>query len=271
MVVRSGQGRRGEVVKDLADAYTQGASAWAEGPARVYGPLAERLIAFSPRPLTDASVLDLGSGTGVGSRAALAAGARVVAADLSAGMLLLDRSTRPPAAAGDATALPFRNDAFDVVLAPFSLNHLHDPALGVREAARVADHLLASTYAADDDHPAKLAVETALTELGWQRPNWYDGIKAAMSAWGTVDVARDVVERGGMRPVRMEHETVVFDDLGPEDMVAWRAGVAPSAAFLGALPPAQRESFVARALELLGPNPPLIERRVILISAARQT
>jgi len=254
----------------MIDAYARGAEAWAEGPARVYGRLAAVLVAFSGIPLRGRSVLDLGSGTGVGSRAAIEVGARVTATDLAPGMLLLDRERRPPAAAGDAIALPFRDDAFDVVLAPFSLNHLPDPALGVSEAARVAGHLLASTYAADDDHPAKLAVETALTELGWQRPSWYDDVKAAMGAWGTVDVAREVVERGGMNPIRVEHETVVFDDLGPEDMVAWRAGMAPSAAFLGALPGAQREQFVARAIELLGPDPPPIERQVILIAAARQ-
>ena len=255
----------------MIHASARGAEARAEGPARVYGPLAAVLVAFSGVPLRGRSVLDLGSGTGVGSRAAIDVGARVTATDLAPEMLLLDREHRPPAAAGDATALPFRDDAFDVVLAPFSLNHLPDPALGVREAGRVAHHLLASTYAADDEHPAKLAVETALTELGWQRPSWYDEIKSTMAAWGTVEAARAVVQRGGMRPTRVEHETVVFDDLGPQDMVAWRAGMAPSAAFLAALPGAQRERFVARAIELLGPDAPRIERRVILIAASRQS
>jgi ubiquinone/menaquinone biosynthesis C-methylase UbiE len=116
------------------------------------------------RPTRRRLVLDLGSGTGVGSRAALSAGARVIAADLALGMLLCGRDGRPPAAAGDALALPFRPGAFDIVLAPFSLNHLDEPAAGVREAGRVGDLLVASTYAADDDHPAKAAVDQALSE-----------------------------------------------------------------------------------------------------------
>jgi SAM-dependent methyltransferase len=184
-------------------------------------------------------------------------------------MLLVDREQRPPAAAGDAVALPFRNDAFDVVLAPFSLNHLPDPARGMREAARVADRLLASAYATDDDHPAKLAVETALTEFGWRRPAWYGEVKAAMDALGTIETAREAVVRGGLCPTRIEREAVVFDELGPVDMVAWRSGMAPSAAFVAALSVSKREELVERAVELLGPNPPPIERRVILIAAGR--
>ena len=46
-------------------AYSAGASAWASGPARVYQPLAELLVDFSPLPLGGRLVLDLGSGTGV--------------------------------------------------------------------------------------------------------------------------------------------------------------------------------------------------------------
>src|SRR6202011_5336426 len=118
-----------------------GASAWAVGPARVFGRLAELLVDCSPVPLGGRFVLDLGSGTGDGSRAALSAGALVIAADLALGMLLRGRDNRPPATVGDALALPFKGRAFDVVLAPFSLNHLTDPAGGIRESGRVG-HLL---------------------------------------------------------------------------------------------------------------------------------
>ena len=78
-------------MNSLADAYGQGATAWADGPTRVYGPLADLLVAFSPEPLAGTAVLDLGSGTGAGSSAATAAGARVVAVDVAPAMLLFSQ------------------------------------------------------------------------------------------------------------------------------------------------------------------------------------
>ena len=251
----------------LGGAYSAGAAAWGTGPAAVYGPLADRLVEFSPLPLAGRFVLDLGSGTGLASQAALAAGARVVAADLSFGMLLVDRPNRPPAVVGDARSLPFPDGAFDVVLAAFALNHLDDPGDGVREAGRVGRALLASTYAADDDHPAKAAVETALTEAGWERPVWYPEVKAAMAAWGTVEAATRVVEQGGLRPLLVERHEIVFADLGPDAMVAWRLGLAQSAGFIEALDPGARRRLEERAVALLGANPAPIVRRVIFLAA----
>jgi SAM-dependent methyltransferase len=251
----------------LGGAYSAGAAAWAGGPAAVYGPLAERLVEFSPVPLADRLVLDLGTGTGLATRAARAAGARVLAADLSLGMLLVDRAARPAAVVGDARALPFPDGAFDVVMAAFALNHLDDPADGAREAGRVGRVLLASTYAADDDHPAKAAVDAALVEAGWQRPLWYPEVKAAMAAWGTVDEATRIVGQAGLRPLLVERHEVAYPDLGPDDMVAWRLGLAQSAAFVAALDAAARERLVRRSLELLGADPPPVVRRVIFLAA----
>jgi SAM-dependent methyltransferase len=252
----------------IGAAYSAGASAWAAGPARVYERLAELLVEFSPTPLGGRRVLDLGSGTGVGTRAAQSVGARVIAADLALGMLLCDRRGRPPAVVGDALALPFRRGAFDVVLAPFSLNHLDDPAAGVREAARVGSTLVASTYAADDDHPAKAAVDQALSEVGWQRPAWYASVKSAMAAWGTIDKATVMIEQGGMRPRLVERREITFPDLGPAEMVAWRMGLAQSAGFVETLEPRTQHLVFERALSLLGTHPEPITRRVIFLAAS---
>jgi SAM-dependent methyltransferase len=254
-------------VKGLADAYTQGASAWVDGPSLVYGPLADRLVEFSPTSLAGRSVLDLGSGTGLGSRAALAAGASVVATDLAPGMLMIDRDDRPPAAAGDALALPFRDRAFDVVLAPFSLNHLPDAVAGVREAGRVGSLLLASAYADDDDHPATAAVEAALVELGWERPDWYAMLRTAMHAWGTVLAAATAVISGGLHLARVEKLEIEFPELGPRDLVGWRMGMAQHTPFLEGLSAEARAGAAARAVELLGIDPPLLVRRVIFVAA----
>ena len=252
----------------LGGAYSAGAAAWAGGPAAVYGRLAELLVEFSPAPLAGRLVLDLGSGTGLAARAALAAGARVAAVDLALGMLQAGRADRPPALVADALRLPFAAGAFDVVLAAFALNHLDDPSAGVAEAGRAGRELLASTYAADDDHPVKAAVETALREAGWEPPEWYPRLKAAMAAWGTVEAAAAVVERGGLRPLRVERHEITFPDLGPDDMVAWRLGLAQCAGFVAALDPATRRHVCERAVEVQGSDPPPVVRRVIFLAAS---
>jgi SAM-dependent methyltransferase len=166
--------------------------------------------------------------------------------------------------------LPFAAGSFDAVVASFCFNHLEDPAVGVREAGRVANPdgiVLASTYAADDDHPVKDAVHRALGELGWAVPSWYARLKSAMAAWGTVDAASAAIERGGLRPLAVERREVAFPDLSPAQMVDTRLGVAHIAPFVAALDPSTHRQLRERALELLGPRPEPLVRRVIFLAA----
>jgi SAM-dependent methyltransferase len=253
-----------------AAAYSAGADAWQEGPVQLYGTMAELLVARAPIDLRDCAVLDLGTGTGAASRPAVAAGANVVAIDNASGMVETNRATRPPGLVGDATVLPFRSGTFDVVVAAFSLNHLDDPSAGVREAGRVARSdgcLLASTYAKDDDHPVKHAVEQALREVGWEMPAWYPQMKQSMAAWGTVEEASAAVARGGMEPLTVERLDIPFPALGTGGQIGWRLGMAQHANFVHDLDDQQRRAVVRRATELLGPHPEPLVRRVIFITA----
>ena len=182
MVVRRRPGRGPlPLTTSAADAYSATGSAWQRGPGRIYDRLAEIVVAALPVSAAGGSALDLGAGTGAASRALLAAGAaRVVAVDAAMGMLAHDAGGRPPAVAGDALALPFAAGAFDVTVAAFSLNHLADPAAGLREAARVTrpgGGLAASAYAEDDDHPVKQAVQAALAARGWEPEPWYRALQ----------------------------------------------------------------------------------------------
>jgi demethylmenaquinone methyltransferase/2-methoxy-6-polyprenyl-1,4-benzoquinol methylase len=84
-------------------------------------------------------VLDVGAGTGVSTEELGRSGAFAVGADLSTGMLLAGRKTRPtiPLVAGDALQLPFPNEAFDAVTISFALRNVVDTEAALRELARV--------------------------------------------------------------------------------------------------------------------------------------
>lgn len=78
-------------------------------------------------------VLDLGCGEGV-LAAEVPDETRLIAPDRSNELL---NSVGVPSTRADATALPFRDSTFDAIVAAHVLDHLPDPALGLREAHRV--------------------------------------------------------------------------------------------------------------------------------------
>jgi demethylmenaquinone methyltransferase/2-methoxy-6-polyprenyl-1,4-benzoquinol methylase len=84
-------------------------------------------------------VLDVGAGTGVSTQELAASGAYAVGLDLSIGMLQAGRRVRPgvPLLAGDALRLPFPDAAFDAVTISFALRNVVEPAVALRELARV--------------------------------------------------------------------------------------------------------------------------------------
>ncbi len=87
-------------------------------------------------------VLDLAAGTGVSTVELARSGAGAVACDFSLGMLRAGRAHRRrrgrvPFVAGDATALPFADAAFDAVVISFGLRNVSDVPGALAEMARV--------------------------------------------------------------------------------------------------------------------------------------
>jgi ubiquinone/menaquinone biosynthesis C-methylase UbiE len=250
-------------------------SAWERGPAAIYNRLAEVVVAALPGSVAGASALDLGAGTGAATRALLTAGAKlVVAVDSAIGMLTHGATGRPPAVAGDALALPFAAGAFDATVASFSLNHLADPAAGLREAARVTrpgGGVVASAYADDDDHPVKQAVVAALTAKGWTPEPWYQALQRdAAPQLATVAAARAAAEAAGL-DAEVEAVRVPFPDLNAAALIAWRLGLAQHAPFVDALPTAADRAAVADdAADRLGDGWPPLERSMIILRAVRR-
>lgn len=105
-------------------------------------------VAADPRPAT--RPLEVGAGAGVLSQQLQQRFGSCVALDLpDAGLRGSWRSRPGPAYLhADALRLPFQDEAFDLVVCVEVLEHLRDPAAGLRELARVTSrHLLLSVPA----------------------------------------------------------------------------------------------------------------------------
>ena len=93
--------------------------------------------AVAPRP--GMRVLDLAGGTGSSAGPLAELGAAVTVCDISTGMLEVGRNRFPHIdfVHGDAMDLPFDDGAFEVATVSFGLRNVSDPALALRELARV--------------------------------------------------------------------------------------------------------------------------------------
>jgi ubiquinone/menaquinone biosynthesis C-methylase UbiE len=253
-------------------AYDTAATAWAGGPERVYRHLAEALLQACPSPLHDALLIDVGAGTGVVGDVATDRGARCVETDIAVEMLAHQRPRPRRTVAADGRRLPFRSATYDVATAACSLSHLDDPAAMLHEIRRVlrpGGLLLASAFPpTTDPHPVRACVESALAELGYRRPSWYEHLRdtgerrietpdalhelAREAAFGTIDVQRTVVDTGIS---------------APDVLVDYRLGMAQHTQFLATLDEATREQVRSTAVARLGTSPPTLTMGLLILSA----
>ncbi|HTZ23620.1 MAG TPA: class I SAM-dependent methyltransferase [Streptosporangiaceae bacterium] len=269
MVGDAGDQRSGaaDLTSGLRAGYEAAAGCWAAGPERVYAPLAAALIGATATPVAGARVLDLGAGTGVAGRAALAAGARhVVAADVAAPMLRWCAPPLRPVAAG-ATALPFRSGSFDLVVAAFVVSHLVNLGAGLAEARRVGVGLAASAFRSGWTHPAKAAIDAILSESGYRPPPWYAAFKRETEARaGDPAHLAASARAAGLTGVRVQTVTVRTGVSAPEDIVSWRLGMAHIAPFVRSLDPPARARVRRAAAAAVAGCPPLTVPMLVLTS-----
>jgi demethylmenaquinone methyltransferase / 2-methoxy-6-polyprenyl-1,4-benzoquinol methylase len=92
---------------------------------------------IAPKP--GMKILDLAAGTGSSSEPLAAAGADVIPADFSEGMLAAGRNARPNLAftKADALNLPFKEGEFDLVTISFGLRNTADIDLALAQMLRV--------------------------------------------------------------------------------------------------------------------------------------
>lgn len=129
----------------LAERYDLMNDVLSAGQVRLWRKHVQKIVAARPGD----RVLDLAAGTGTSSVTFTTAGANCVACDFSLGMLRVGsrrlRAAAPPPpgagvvrfAAGDALALPFRDEVFDAVTISFGLRNVAGPAAAMAELLRV--------------------------------------------------------------------------------------------------------------------------------------
>lgn len=119
-------------------------------------------------------VLDVGCGTGVLTRV-LREECSGEVVGLDADRRLLD-AVSPPVLRGDATRLPVREDAFDLVVCQALLVNLPDPVAAVREFARASSDLVAVVEPDNSAVTVESTVDAEADLAGRAREGYLDGV-----------------------------------------------------------------------------------------------
>jgi SAM-dependent methyltransferase len=199
--------------------------------------------------------LDVGCGNGAFTEALIArcAPVEVIGIDPSEGQLAFAR-TRPAARSaqfriGDAEALPFGDDRFDVAVMALVVTYLSDPGRAIAEMARVvrpggwvATYVWDIPGAGTPVHPIYVAMES----LGMPAP------RPPGAAVSRRDAMRTLWEDAGLesiesRVIRIPVVYSDFDDFWDSNSVP----VAPSGKAIHDMSPAARERVRARVREQL--------------------
>jgi ubiquinone/menaquinone biosynthesis C-methylase UbiE len=250
---------------------------WGAGPERVYDALSAGALAGHRSVLQGRLVLDVGAGTGCTSRALASLGARPLALDASWPMLRRRRAAQLPAVTSDAVALAVGDAVVGATVAAFVLSHVDDHVRLLREAGRVTAGGGAVVAISFDDTgtraEAQEVVDDVLRDWGWTPPGWYRHLKEVLEP-AAADPVRllATADAAGLEEARTEMLSVDTMITAPHQQVDWRLGAPGAAAFVAAMPAAQREALRAAAVTALGPSPaPLVFGLRVLSSRAAAT
>jgi ubiquinone/menaquinone biosynthesis C-methylase UbiE len=175
-------------------------------------PLAARLRGLK------GTVLDVAGGAGALARQL----ERAVVVDISLGQLL--HGTVEAKVAGDAEALPFRDDAFAAAGSAFGINHFPRPEVAVAEMGRVAPVVGLVTWArpADAYAPKEIVLDTVARHAGRSRTDAGDLIEEMTEAMGSVAALRGVLKGAGLAAEEVEEIAVDVPWPGVAQFVDYR-------------------------------------------------
>ena len=237
--------------------YDLAVEGWASGAELVYAPLARELVATSPHPLDGRRILDVGAGTGVGSTALAASGARPIAVDLSWPMLAWRSAERPPSMVASVSALPLRDGAVDDAFASFVLNHVGEPVEVLRELARTVragGAVLVSTFSTASSSRARDRADEVAVAEGWRVPEWYKTMKASViPLLGSRAAMEAAAAAAGLDQIVVDERPIDVGVERAEDLVRYRFGQAQFAEFVASLGPDGAAALHAAAAEAVEP------------------
>ena len=191
---------------------------------KFFGPWARELVNLVA-PAAGERVLDVGCGTGVVARTAAEAvgpGGSVTGVDVNEGMLATARARAPQGGASlewrqeDASALPFSDGAFDVVLSQQALQFVPDPGAVLSEIRRVLRpggrtglNVLGSVRL----NPAYLALAEVLEQHAGKDAGAM--MRSPFPEWSTDELREDLVGAGFREvQVRVDVRAVRFPSAG---------------------------------------------------------
>lgn len=173
--------------------------------------------AVDPRP--GQMILDLAAGTGTSSQTFAERGSRVVAADLSLGMLAVGKQRQPQLdfVAGDALTLPFADDSFDAVTITFGLRNVEHTLTALAEMRRVTrpgGRLVVCEFSTPTWTPFRvvyseylMAALPRLARVVSSNPVAYEYLAESIQAWPNQPDLADLITEAGWLDVEWRNLT----------------------------------------------------------------
>jgi SAM-dependent methyltransferase len=162
------------------------------------------VLTFS-RVAPGSSVIEVGAGTGNFVSLFAPVAGRVVATDLTPGMLRVAREMHglTRIICGDGARLPFADGAFDLVTSAHAMHHIPDPVAVLREMARIVapgGRVMVVDITASDDPAAAARADEVMTirDPSHARSLTTAEMRAALDASGLAVFDDRVVDRRGL-------------------------------------------------------------------------
>ena len=185
------------------------------GRTKAWRKAATKIIAPAP----GMKILDMAAGTGSSSAPLAAAGAEVIAADFSEGMISAGKKARPDLTfiRCDALNLPFEDNAFDLFTISFGLRNTQNTAKALAEMLRVVKpggHLVVAEFSSPTWRPFRtIYTNYLMSALPWiakktsSNPEAYIYLAESIKAWPDQAALAAIISEAGWSKVTVKNLT----------------------------------------------------------------